>query len=159
MLCVHLYVLRAHKVVWRKKNDFICGLCKKEKCDTKISLFVAHFFVLSTANKNICFHKTMREHIEYGDIHANIFFPNFLYLKICFLGKESICIWDQMCICSFLQYSFRSLMVESIFLSSITSGLKFSAVAWFMEKSCNVRQTCVIGNVTPWPRSKTYLKN
>jgi hypothetical protein len=56
-----------------KKNDFICGLCKKEKCDTKISLFVAHFFVLSTANKNICFHKTMRDHIEYGDVHANIF--------------------------------------------------------------------------------------
>jgi hypothetical protein len=53
--CVHLHVLHTHKVVLRKKNDFLCVLCKNDKNGTKVSLFAANFVFYAQPIKNVHF--------------------------------------------------------------------------------------------------------
>jgi hypothetical protein len=78
MFCVHVYVLCAYKVV-STKTDFLYGLCKMTKFDTKIGLFAMYVFsFLHRAQRISVFHETLRDHVEYEDMHLYIFFLIFL---------------------------------------------------------------------------------
>jgi hypothetical protein len=59
---------------------------------TKIGPFAIYVFVffLHRAQRISVFHETLRDHIEYGDIHVHIF-SIFLQFKIHFPYKGSIC--------------------------------------------------------------------
>jgi hypothetical protein len=97
-LCVHLHVLRAHEVILTKKITLYLTYVKITKFGIKICLFMIFFCVFCTAHKNACFPRNCDEHIEYGDVHANIFFQIFSHFKIYFPTKGIICTWDQSCI-------------------------------------------------------------
>jgi hypothetical protein len=43
------------------------------KFGTKIIFFTIPFYFLHRPQEKFVFHETVHEHIEYGDIHANIF--------------------------------------------------------------------------------------
>jgi hypothetical protein len=51
ILCVHLHVLRAHKLVLRKKKTFYVDYIKMTKFSIKISFFATCFCLLCTAHK------------------------------------------------------------------------------------------------------------
>jgi hypothetical protein len=72
MLCVYLYVPRVHEVVLRKKTIFYVAYAKMINFNTKISLF-ATLFGRFTAHQFFPFLMKLCVHIEYRDIHANIF--------------------------------------------------------------------------------------
>jgi hypothetical protein len=92
-VCTH--VLRAHEVVLRK-TTFYVGYIKMIKFGSKISLFATQFLsFLHSSQKISVFYKTVRQHIECGDIRADIFFLNFVHFKICFPIKRSIGTQDQ----------------------------------------------------------------
>jgi hypothetical protein len=92
ILCVHLHVLRAHKVVFRIKTIFYVAYVKMTKYSTKISHFMTYFFVfLHRLLKVSIFHETVHQHIEYGDVYANIFSNFFDILKF-IPANGSICI-------------------------------------------------------------------
>jgi hypothetical protein len=60
------------------------------KFDTKIRLFTTCFFVFfAEAKKMSVLTETLREHVEYRDIHANIFFYFFNILILVFQIKEA----------------------------------------------------------------------
>jgi hypothetical protein len=62
---------------FEKKMSFYMTYVKMTKFDTKISLS-QHFLSFCTTHKFVSiFHKTLREHIEYEDVHANSFFELF----------------------------------------------------------------------------------
>jgi hypothetical protein len=49
------------------------------------------FLSFCIGHKVFIFHETLRDHVEYEDIHVHIFFLFFEYFKIYFLNKMSIC--------------------------------------------------------------------
>jgi hypothetical protein len=74
MLHVDLHILHACEVVSRK-TDFFYSPYKKTKIGAKISLLVKLLFVFfAQPTENVSFHKTVCAHIEYEDMHADIFY-------------------------------------------------------------------------------------
>jgi hypothetical protein len=73
MFRVYIHVLHPHEV-FLEKMTYYMAYVKMTKFDTKISLFMTCIFVL-LYNLHIIsvFRKTVHEHIEYGDIHADFF--------------------------------------------------------------------------------------
>jgi hypothetical protein len=65
-----------------RKTTFYVAYVKMTKFGIKISFFVTHFLSFLHSQKLSVFHETVREHIEYRDIHADIFtkFLNFFFV-------------------------------------------------------------------------------
>jgi hypothetical protein len=78
-----------------RKTTFYVAYVKMTKFGIKISFFVTHFLSFLHSQKLSVFHETVREHIEYRNIHADIFTK---FLNFFFPGKGSICTRVQKCI-------------------------------------------------------------
>jgi hypothetical protein len=74
MFCAHPHVLRVYEIVSRK-TDFLCCLCKNEKIRYQNKSFHNVFlvFFVCAPRKTSVLNETLREHVEYGDLHVNIF--------------------------------------------------------------------------------------
>jgi hypothetical protein len=57
------------------------GLYENDKFGTKISLFATHFLSLLQNLQKYLFSRNFYEHIEYGDIHLDIFPKHFVIFK------------------------------------------------------------------------------
>jgi hypothetical protein len=74
MFCVYLHVLISMRLFQEKTTLYVVYV-KMTKFGTKISFFHDVFFFLFTeAIKISIFYENLREHAEYGDIHAYIYF-------------------------------------------------------------------------------------
>jgi hypothetical protein len=82
---VHLHMFfHVHKVV-SQKTDMSFVLQKKTNFGGKKRHFMV--FILSflhRPSKMLFFHKTLRTHMDYGDVRVNFFIQIFGHLEICF---------------------------------------------------------------------------
>jgi hypothetical protein len=98
MFCVHIHVLVPTKL-FQPKPTFYMIYVKMIKFGTKRSFRDICFCLFCIRHKEYpFFYETLRDHIEYGDIHVHIFFLFFWQFKIHFPDKGSICTWDKKCI-------------------------------------------------------------
>jgi hypothetical protein len=74
MFYAHAHVLCVYEIVLRK-TDFLCGLDKNEKNRYQNKPFRDAFFLSSLYRPRTMsnLNKTLRDHIECGDLNANIF--------------------------------------------------------------------------------------